>query len=121
MNDRRKHKRIPFTMTLEIQDLFRQDYEVIRGLNEAISIENISKSGLGFLCQHELPVGYYFNTKIVFDEKMYFYCVIKILRKIPQEQGYYYGCEFIGLAEFLANIIDKYEREVETKDTEDDE
>lgn len=112
MEERRKYKRLPIGMELEINHLFKQDNIKIENINEGIKVVDISKSGLGFISRAELPLNYYFNAKIEFSEKHFFYCVVKIVRKVDCEEGYLFGCEFIGLAEFLSNKVEEYEREM---------
>ncbi len=109
MKERRRHKRLPIRLEIDIDRLFRQDNEILNDINKSIEVINISKSGIGFNCKEDLPLDYYFNAKIEFDELRFFYCVIKIIRKDNLEDGYYFGCEFVGLAEFLSNKVDEYE------------
>ncbi len=109
MKERRQHKRLPIKLQIDIDKLFRQDNEIITDINESIEVINISKTGIGFLCKDDLPLNYYFNAKIEFSQARFFYCVIKILRKVDYEGSNLFGCEFVGLAEFLSNKVDEYE------------
>lgn len=113
MQDRRKYKRLPIELHLEINSLFKQGYLIIDDLNATIDIINISKSGIGFITKNHLPLGYYFDAKIEFPNNEFFYAVIKIIRKEIFEERYLYGCEFVGLAEFLADKVDNYQKEIE--------
>jgi len=115
MEDRRKHRRLPIKLEIDIDKLFKQDNEIIHDINESIEVINISKTGIGFLCKDDLPLDYYFNAKIEFDKFRYFYCVLKILRKEPMEGVNLFGCEFVGLAEFLSNKVDEYEMLLDVK------
>lgn len=117
MEERRRHKRLPIKLVIDIDKLFKQDNEVISDINEAIEVINISKTGIGFICGDDLPLDYYFNAKIEFNENRFFYCVIKIIRKEEAEGSNLYGCEFVGLAEFLSNKVDEYEAYLEEQDT----
>lgn len=108
MEEKRKHVRYPIKLELTISSLFKQDYEMIPGINEDIVVKNISKSGIGFTCKHELPLNYYFDAKIQLTEDKYFYAVIKILRVEKIEDGYFVGCEFVGLADILSMKVDLY-------------
>ncbi|PKM93355.1 MAG: PilZ domain-containing protein [Firmicutes bacterium HGW-Firmicutes-1] len=110
MDERRKHKRLPIFLQLEINKLFKQDNEIIENLEEDIEVINISKTGLGFLSKAQFPLEYYFNAKIEFDKTQFFYCVLKIIRKEAIEDTVLYGCEFVGLAEFLSKKVDEYEK-----------
>lgn len=113
MKERRRHKRLPIKLELAINELFRQDNEIITELDEDVFVINISKTGIGFECKSDMPVDYYFDARIDFDEKNYFYCVVKIVRKEAHEDTYLYGCEFVGLAEFLSNKVDDYQVTIE--------
>lgn len=110
MHERRRHKRLPIFLTLEINTLFKQDNKIIENLEEDIEVINISKTGIGFLSKADFPLDYYFNAKIEFDKVQFFYCVLKIIRKEITEDGIIYGCEFVGLAEFLSSKVDEYEK-----------
>lgn len=110
MEERRKHRRLPIFLQLEINQLFKQDNEIITNLEEEIEVINISKTGIGFISKANLPLDYYFNAKIEFDKTQFFYCVLKIIRREEHESGTMYGCEFVGLAEFLSRKVDDYEK-----------
>jgi hypothetical protein len=108
MEERRKHDRLPLNMELTISSLFKQDYELIPDINESIKINNISKSGIGFICGHELPLNYYFDAKIQLTPDKYFFAVLEIVRIDKLEEGYHVGCEFVGLADILSKRVDLY-------------
>ena len=111
--ERRRYKRLPIGLHLEINHMFRQDYQMINNLDAEISVFDISKSGIGFISEAELPLYYYFNAKIKLNQDNYFYTVVKIVRASQNtEHEYVYGAEFVGLAPFLANKIDSYEDEL---------
>lgn len=109
--ERRKHKRLPIELQLSINKMFRQNNEVIDNLDASVKVIDISKSGMGFVSKAVLPLDFYFDGKIVLDNKDFFYAVIKIVRIRnwgTDSDEYFYGCEFVGLAPFLANKIDTY-------------
>ena len=108
MDEKRKFKRLPLELELNISELFKQDYNMIPGLNESIEVTNISKAGIGFICANELPIGYYFDSKIQLPDK-HFFSVIKIVRCEQTDKGYIIGCEFVGLADILSKSVDEYE------------
>lgn len=117
MIERRRHKRLPIELSLEIKKIYKQDYVIIEDVDTEISVLDISKSGIGFVSKAKLPIDYYFDGKIKLGEADYFYAVVHIVRGEVQKDGCgnYYGAEFVGLAPFLANKIDDYEKTIDTK------
>lgn len=104
--ERRKNKRFPLNITINIHELYKQDNVKIDDLDEALEVVDISKSGLGFVCAHELPVDFYFNAKIMIENEKFFFTVLKIIRVEHVEDKFQYGCEFVGLADILSNAIE---------------
>lgn len=111
MIEQRRSSRIPFKGSLEIDELYNQD--TILKNTQTIEVEffDISRHGLGFRCDVDIPTDYYFNAKIDLGNDTSFYAVLKVVRVIKEAHGYKYGCEFVGLADVLAILIDEYEGE----------
>ncbi len=112
MDNRRRCERIPTDIKLHIESLYKQDHVILGNINEDIQVVDVSKTGIGFTSSHQLPIGYYFNAKISFNEEKFFYSVLKILRVRDEGDIFHYGCEFVGLADILANTVDEYAEEV---------
>ncbi len=110
MEERRKFKRLPIDMKLNIESLYKQDEEYDEK-NVAIEFTDISKSGIGFKSFVDLPLGFYFNGRIELDDDKKFYGVMKIVRKEERDNQYHYGCEFVGLADILSGCLDDYDME----------
>lgn len=106
--EKRKAPRADINIKLTIESLYKTSEEMIGDIHEEIQVLNISKTGLGFDAVHDLPLGYHFNARIVIDDKHHFFSVLKIIRKVPIENGYNFGCEFIGLADVLSNCLDDF-------------
>lgn len=115
MEEKRKFSRLPLKLELTISSLFKQDYELIPGINENIEVKDISKSGIGFTCGQELPLNYYFDAKIQLTGDQFFYAVLKIIRTEKAGNGYFVGCEFVGLADILSMRVDLYEKELKSR------
>lgn len=113
MKERRKYERLPLKLELTISSLFKQDNKMIPEISESIKVMNISRAGIGFTCAHELPLNYYFDSKIQLTADKYFYAVLKIIRMEKQGDNYFLGCEFVGLADILGMKIDLYGAELE--------
>jgi len=112
MSEKRRAKRLPVDIVLQVESLFKQDYVKLNEVNETIEVTNISKSGIGFRCKSEMPLDFYFNAKITIDDEKFFYSVVKIIRKEQKGDHWYLGCEFVGLADVLTGCIDDYEKEL---------
>jgi hypothetical protein len=111
--DRRRYKRLPIEITLEVDEVFKQDHVVIKNLGASISVFDISKNGIGFISEASLPVGYYFRGLINLGGGDFFHVVIQIIRvSMLDNDQKVYGAQFIGLAPFLADKVDKYEKKL---------
>jgi hypothetical protein len=111
--DRRKYKRLPIELHLEVDEVFKQDYVVIKDLNALVTVFDISKSGIGFICKADLPHGYYFQGRINLGSSDFFDVVIRVVQFHNDGESKVYGAEFVGLAPFLADKVDKYEKSLE--------
>ncbi len=112
MEEKRKYKRLPIKLKLAINELFRQDQDILENLHISAEVINISRDGIGFRTVSQIPLEYYFDCKIEFSKEDYFYGVVKIIREEIHEDSYIYGCQFVGLAGFLADKVDEYERKM---------
>jgi hypothetical protein len=114
--ERRKNKRLPIELRLEIDEIFKQDNVIVSNISASISVFDISKSGIGFVSEANLPLGYYFRGTINLSNGDFFRVVIQIIRKSEVEENHKsYGAEFVGLAPFLADKVDHYERSISNK------
>ena len=111
MQERRSAKRMPFTMSLEINNLYKQDNILVSDLQAPVDVVNISKTGIGFETTGVLPLGYYFNANINLNNNdAILRCVVQIVRKQQLEDGMtLYGCSFIGMADVLSYIFEEYD------------
>ena len=112
MQEKRRSKRMPVQLELVVSKLFKQEASATVEINEPIHVVDVSKLGIGFVSNNDLPLNYYFNAKLELGSaENSLYCVVKIIRKAPKEDGSIsYGCEFIGLAPVLGPISDEYEK-----------
>lgn len=118
MDEKRRSRRLPVELFLEISSLFKQDNVKVENMHAPIEVINVSKHGIGFKTQSVLPVGYYFNARLQLgDSESVLNCVLRILRGEPceEEDGYEYGSEFVGLAPILDFIFDEYEASLDSK------
>ncbi|MBQ3602172.1 MAG: PilZ domain-containing protein [Lachnospiraceae bacterium] len=111
MLEKRRSKRFPITLKLEISQLFKQDNVKVSNIGEPIEVINISKHGIGFKCKCVLPLDYYFNAKLcIGSEENALFCVVKIIRIEADGVDNIYGCEFVGMAPVFHYIFEEYEQ-----------
>lgn len=106
--ERRKYERLPIDCNLKVSKLFKQAVDKVELVDAQINVTDISKGGIGFTSKNVLPIGCYFDATIGLDEKEYFRCVVKVVRCMEIDSGFFYGAEFVGLAGFLAHKVEKY-------------
>lgn len=112
--EKRGAKRLPLKLKLKISSLFKQHNDIITNVNAEIEIENISKTGIGFKCKEKLPLNYYFDADIDLGKGRTFWALIKIIRIEEHDYGYFYGCQFVGLADIISSRIEMYAADMET-------
>lgn len=112
MEDRRKEKRMPITLTLEILNLYKQDNVQVSNLHAPIEVINISKAGIGFRSESVLPIGYYFNANINLGKEETLHTVVQIVRSQEDNDATIYGCEFVGMATVLSYVFDEYDKDL---------
>ncbi|MCR5623791.1 MAG: PilZ domain-containing protein [Lachnospiraceae bacterium] len=108
--EKRRNRRVPIRMDLEVSSIFKQDNVLVKDLNAPIEIIDISADGIGFNSKSEIPVGYYFNARLIFSEIESVHnslnCVVKIIRARDLEDGVRnYGCEFVGMSSVFEYIF----------------
>ena len=115
MQEKRRSKRIPANLKLRVSKVFQQEEISELAVEVPIVVTDVSKLGIGFISEGDLPLNYYFNARLELgDSDNALYCVVKIVRKTPKEDGTTsYGCEFIGMAPVLGFIFEQYEERVE--------
>lgn len=115
MQEKRKSKRYPAELQLEISSLFKQDNVKVSNIHAPIEVINVSKSGLGFKSKSILPMNYYFNAKIKLGtDDSILYSVVKIIRKVGvEDDSIIYGCELVGMPSILSYIFDEYAESLE--------
>lgn len=114
MDERRKAKRMPATLSLEILNLYKQDNVQVSNLHAPIEVINISQTGIGFITESILPLGYYFNANIKLGNgEDTLHCVVEIIRSQQLEDNKtLYGCEFVGMATVLSYVFDEYDKKI---------
>lgn len=122
MEEKRRAKRLPLKLYLDVSALFKQDNVKISDMHAPIEVIDISKVGIGFITTGILPIGYYFNARLELDspdpvlgtEASCLNCVVKIVRsQVYKENKYKYGCEFVGMPLVLDYVFENYQEKIE--------
>ncbi len=109
MREKRRSIRKPFKGHLEIDELYNQESVLSNIRTIEVEFFDISKHGVGFTCNEEMLLDYYFNAKLDLGNNTGFYAVLKVIRRDKDGDLYIYGCEFVGLADILAVLIEDYQ------------
>ncbi len=116
MVEKRKYKRLPIELRLEISSLFKQDNIKMSDIEAPIHVTDISRGGIRFTSANDLPLDYYFNACIQLSEEddAKLFSVVKIIRKevVPDGENVY-GCELVGVAPVLSYIFEDFEKKFE--------
>ncbi len=116
MIDMRREKRWPAKLELEISSLFKQDNVKVENINAPIEVFDVSKAGIGFKTKSVLPMGYYFNARLVLGEDG-INCVVRIIRQQEAPDGeFIYGCEMVGIASVMDYVFNNYASGLDEKD-----
>ena len=108
MIEMRREKRWPAKLELEISSLFKQDNVKVEDINAPIEVFDVSKAGIGFKTKSVLPMGDYFNARLVLCENDAINCVVRIIRQQKTDDGYIYGCEIVGTASIMDYVFNDY-------------
>lgn len=109
MKEKRRSVRKPFSGRLHVDKLYNQE-KVFDVESVDVVFMDISRLGVKFTCEAEIPLDCYFNAKIELGEAGSFLAVLKVIRQYISPEGKReYGCEFVGLADILADMVDDYD------------
>lgn len=120
--EKRRSKRIPITMHLDVSSLFKQDNVHVKNINAPIDDNGYFKKWYRFVTKSVLPIGFYFNSRLEFEKKNdSLNCVVQIVRRKQKDDGTtLYGCEFVGMPSIFDYIFDDIENDY-LKNHSDDE
>jgi len=114
MDEKRRSKRLPIDLKLDISSLFKQDNVRVDNVHAPIEVMDVSRNGIGFKSESILPIDFYFNAKIQLgDPESCLYTVVKIVRQEGMDDNkFIYGAEYIGMPSVLMYIFEEYEERI---------
>lgn len=102
--ERRKNKRTSMPSTLVIKRLDDQ-----RNKEVSINIVDVSKTGLGFICNEALRIGEVYESYISIWTKEVIHAFLQVVRVELKGDGFFYGAVFIGMPEMDSARIEVYQ------------
>lgn len=114
MEEKRHEKRIPIEMSLSISDLYKDGIDAIMDLDSTIEITDISSTGIGFISDCVLPIGYYFIADLEISVELpQIITDVRIVRsKAVDMERYHYGAEFVAVSPSVKKMLGRYEEEL---------
>jgi hypothetical protein len=106
MEERRRHKRLPLEVTVELERL-EQD-SIVTAKYVTVEVFDLSKSGIGFISPEKMELRSYFDAKIKIWTGETLEVIINTVRELPLEKGYQYGGTFVGMTAVDALKLDIY-------------
>jgi len=110
MGDKRRDVRTELGSTILLKRLGSNDVEQ----EVAISVTDVSKSGIGFTCETPLEIGTVYESYLTIWTKEVLHTFIEIIRIEKSANIFTYGGIFIGMPEMDAARIEVYQT-VESK------
>lgn len=113
MENKRKNVRTDLNAKLMLKKLSGDTSE---GVEVVIDVTDLSKTGIGFLCNKQLQEGEVYEAYLTIWTKEVIHVFIEIVRVMPQASNFMYGGIFVGMSEMDACRIAVYQTvESETK------
>lgn len=104
MQERRKSKRTELHSVIMMKRLDSQDEQEIQ-----IEINDISKTGVGFVCDEPLAIGNVYESYLTIWTKEVLHAFLRIVRIEMIDGNFHYGAVFIGMPEMDAARIEVYQ------------
>lgn len=75
----------------------------------SINIVDVSKSGMGFLCNESLRIGEVYESSLSIWTKEVIHAFLQVVRVEMKEDSFFYGAVFIGMPEMDSARIEVYQ------------
>lgn len=104
MEERRRANRRKLVSELVVKRLDNNEEEEVE-----IEIVDVSKSGIGFLCEQLLGIGSVYEGFLRIWTQEVIHAFLEIVRIEKKEEGFHYGAIFIGMPASDASRIEVYD------------
>ncbi len=105
MEEKRKDKRLELNGELVIKRLDKAETDSER---HKITIKDLSKSGLGFMCDKPLSIGAVYECYLTIWTKETIHCFVEVVRSFTKDNCINYGGIFVGMTEMDQKRIEIY-------------
>ena len=105
MDEKRRDRRLDLESEIIIKKL---DTDVSKETKAKINIKDVSKSGIGFICDYQLSIGSVYECALTIWTKETIHCFVEIVRMSKIAEGFSYGAIFIGMSEMDSKRIEIY-------------
>ena len=106
--ERRRNKRLPLNVNLEIERISQDDGITMVKYVEVV-VKDLSRTGIGFTTGVELGIGTFYNAKVKIWTSEVIESVIEVVRCSKKGKIFEYGGVFVGIKEADAMKIDIYQ------------
>ncbi len=104
MEERRRSKRTELHSVLVMKCLGNQEEQEV-----TIEVNDISKTGVGFICEEPLAIGNVYESYLTIWTKEVLHAFLRIVRIEMIDGSFHYGAVFIGMPEMDAARIEVYQ------------
>lgn len=104
MEERRRNKRTNMRSRLIIKRLDDEEQEEVE-----IEIVDVSKTGVGFVCDMPLTIGAVYESFLTIWTKEVLHALLQIVRIELTDRRFSYGAIFVGMPEVDAGRIEVYQ------------
>lgn len=104
--EKRRDKRLDLESQIIIKRLDSSEGEASETVD--ILLKDVSKSGVGFLCNYPLEIGAVYECQLTLWTKEKIHSFIEIVRVLSKDDTYFYGGIFIGMSEMDIKRIEIY-------------
>ena len=115
MQERRRNKRTKLHSRLMIKRLDDNGNKEV-----LIDINDVSKTGVGFVCSEVLAIGNVYESYLTIWTKEVIHAFIRIVRIEMIDGKFHYGAVFVGMPEMDAARIETYQTVSEEFDDENE-
>ncbi len=107
MDEKRRFKRLDIEVGVVLEQISEGNITTTR--TAKVDVTDISRTGMGFVCDQDLEIGSYFDVKMQIWTGEHIDTVIEIVRRKDEDDAHHYGAVFVGMTDVDALKVQIYE------------